>query len=212
MRAMPGRLMSLIVIGTRDSRLWVRTSSESGSRCCSKSCANVICAVLIELKQPYLPVLQAIHHPHASVLSLREDQDGLPALEQHARRLVHAERARLGLDAHDLDSIPSPLHVFGRKRADAFRAERSAVLLLVVLDLLLAALQRAFLLLQHGVQGHLGVFVLSLAGQIETVSEYAELRLMAVALLGHGQLRAHQARALALQLLDSPLRLLAVVR
>src|SRR5258708_4865613 len=45
-----------------------------------------------------------------------------------------------------------------------------------------------------------------------TPFEYAELRLMTVALLGHGQLRADQVREVALQLLDPPFRVRAVVR
>src|SRR6267143_843423 len=108
----------------------------------------VICAVLIELKQSYLPILQAIRDPHAPVLPLREDQDRLPALEQHAHGLIHAERTRLGLRADDLEPVPPPLHILRRRDPRAFLAKRPAVLLLVVLDLLLAALERPLLLLQ----------------------------------------------------------------
>src|SRR5213593_2449591 len=107
----------------------------------------VICAVLIELKQPYLPVLQAIRDPHAPILPIRENQNGLPALEQHPDGLIHAERARLGLGAHDLDSVPPPLDVLRSGDRDALLAKRPAILLLVVLDLLLAALQRPLLFL-----------------------------------------------------------------
>src|SRR5882672_3968528 len=174
MRAIPGRLMSLIVIGTRDSRPFVSTSSERVSRCCSKSWAMVICAVLIELKQSYPPVLQAIRDTDAPILPLRKDQDGLPALDQHADGLIHAERPRLCLRSHDPEPVPPPLHVLRTRDQSAFLAKRPAVLLLVVLHLLLAALQRAFLLLQHRVQRDPRIRILRLPRQVHTVSEYAE--------------------------------------
>src|SRR6267143_3834816 len=100
MRAMPGRLMSLMVMGTRASSPFVSTSSERVSRCCSKNCAMLICVVLIELKQPHLPIPQAVGDPHASPIGLRESQDYLPALEQHADGVLHRQRATLWLGAH----------------------------------------------------------------------------------------------------------------
>src|SRR5207249_3167200 len=118
--------------------------------------------------------------------------------------------ARLGSDPDDLDARALPVRSFRRSGGDAVLAQRPAAFL-VALHPLLAPLQRALLLLEHGVQRGLGVRVLRLSRQIETVSEYAELRQMAVALLGHGQLRADQVREVPLQLLVPPLRVLAVV-
>src|SRR5712672_1083761 len=146
MRAMPGRLMSLIVMGTRDSSPLVSTSSERISRCCSKSCSMVICVVLIELKQSHPPILQAIGDPRASAVRLGEDQHREPALEQHPDGLILGHRARLRLRADDLGPVP-PLRrrVTRQRRRDVLLARRPRVLLLVVLELLLAPLQRALL-------------------------------------------------------------------
>src|SRR5436853_2936173 len=102
---MPGRLMSLIVIGTRDSRPCVRTSSDSVSRCCSKSCAVVIWAVLIELKQPHLTVPQPIGDADPSALRLREDEDRRLGSKQRLHRLIHGQGAMLGARADHLHPI-----------------------------------------------------------------------------------------------------------
>src|SRR5438046_4732685 len=151
----------------------------------------VICAVLIELKHSYLPILQAIGDAHPSSVLLGEGQHGEPAPEQEARGLLHREGARLGSDANDLDA-----RALGGRRCRSLDGNpvlaQGPAALLEALHLLLAALQRALLLLQHGLQRGPRVRVLRLPRQIETVSEYPELRQMTVALLGHGQLRADQ--------------------
>src|SRR2546425_6738035 len=210
MSAMPGRLMSLMVIGTRASSPWVRTSSERVSRCCSYSCAIVICAVLIEFKQSYLSVLQAIGDPHASPIRLREREHGQAALEEHPHGLVHRQGPLFGPRSDDLDPAPIPLRRLRRQLGNPLLPKaRSA--LLSVLQSFLPTLQRLLLLFEHGVERRPRIRILGSPGQVHTVPENAKLRQVAVALLGHGQLRADQVGEVSLQLLDSPLRVRAVV-
>src|SRR5881397_1777321 len=101
--AMPGRLMSLSVIGTRDSRSVDRSSRESCSFCCSKSCATVRVGGLVEFKQPHPAVAEPIGDPEALPIPFLEDEDRLLARDQRPCRFVNAENRALRPQAHDVD-------------------------------------------------------------------------------------------------------------
>src|SRR5213083_2165241 len=97
--AMPGRLMSLSVIGTRDSMLVERSSRESCSFCCSKSCSTVRIGGLVELKQPHPAVAEAIGDAEPFPVPLLKDEDRLLARDQRPRRFVDAQDGPLGPQA-----------------------------------------------------------------------------------------------------------------
>src|SRR6266850_1382981 len=97
----------------------------------------VICAVLIELKHSYLPILQPIGDAHSSPIRLREGQHGEPAPEQEARGLLHREGARFGSDANDLDARALPARCFLRRGGNLVLAYGPAALLVALHSLLL---------------------------------------------------------------------------
>src|SRR5580765_2354681 len=80
--AMPGRLMSLSVIGTRESRPAERSSSDSCSFCCSWSWATVRVAGLVELNQTHPAVAELIRDAETLSAALFEYKDRLLARDQ----------------------------------------------------------------------------------------------------------------------------------
>src|SRR5215831_1797473 len=189
MSAIPGRLMSLIVMGTRDSRLSERSSSESCSFCCSKSCETVSVTRLVELKQPHLAVLKAVRDPESLAIALLEHEDRLPALQERAGRFFCGEREPPGPLPNDLNRGIGPRKPRGLR--GGLEAHRRAALL-PVLHLVLEPKQRLFLFVEHRVQSGARIRVDRLSEKVDRVPVEAELGVVPIAFLRHHQIASNQ--------------------
>src|SRR5262245_47388106 len=122
--AIPGRLMSLTVIGTRDSTLSERSSKESASFCCSYSCATVsVGGTLVELKQSDLAVGETVCDPEPFFAGLLEHEHRLLALQECLGGFLGAQHRARGPLTDQLDLGPGGARKGGRLDRGGLDAE-----------------------------------------------------------------------------------------
>src|SRR5262245_54373364 len=133
---MPGRLMSLSVIGTLESSVRVRSSRERFSPCCSWSWGTVSCAGLVEFNQSHLPVVHAVGDPQAFPLRFRKQEHGASPLENRTRRRLFAQEP--APRPHPNDRHRALLGSRGELRRDSLLAQAGRALLPILHALLLS--------------------------------------------------------------------------